>query len=86
MIVGCSRGGGGFWVGKCSASISAPGVGGWVGSGWGVSACVVTPILVSDPSPVVLDFMAPTAFVSGAVCVQGGSSAARVPVANVAHK
>lgn len=40
-----------------------------MGSGWGVSACVVTPILVSDPSPVVLDFMAPTAFVSGAVCV-----------------
>lgn len=44
--------------------------------GWGrggVSASVVIPILVSDPSPVVLDFMAPMAFVSGAVCVQGGS-------------
>lgn len=42
--------------------------------GWGVGACVVTPVLVSDPCPVVLDFTAPVAFVSGAVCVQGGSS------------
>lgn len=45
-----------------------------------LSACGVTPMLVSDPSPVALDFMAPKTFVSGAVCVQGGSSAAWVPV------
>lgn len=58
--------------------------GGWgVAGGWfggGVSACVVTPVLVSDPSPVALDFMAPKTFVSGAMCVQGGSSTAWVPV------
>lgn len=84
MILGFSRGGGvGLWVPKCPASIWWRGAGScWGVVRWGgpLSACVVTPMLVSDPSPVALDFMAPKTFVSGAVCVQGGSSAAWVPV------
>lgn len=58
MILGFSRGGGvGLWVPKCLLLSGGGGgelLGGGSVGGGALSACVVTPMLVSDPSPVAL--------------------------------